>query len=332
MLHRRMNDLDVARRPVWSDTAHRPIAAASRNADDRQPCAPSGPSTRPPSSHRRRILVFTWDGIRGRRAPVAIAAGIAIAETMIYGSNNQVCPLTPLAEELGATSGTVTDIYLPAWMSDRIPLLGGSALSRAGVPDRALASVDRLTPVRPGRRSRRRSPAWRPLTRHCRGRAGEGSSGSRSEHDHVGVLGARGLQDRLGRVALPDQERGPNPGFARLRGRSPGRPRPADRAPGRRGGAAARQVEVVWLDHAQDDQGGVLVLGALDRFAGSVARGRRLVDRQQDPRSARRSGFAHLHSLRGTMRARHGPTGPHRPGHAAQRVGNGPGALLPCRA
>jgi hypothetical protein len=73
------------------------------------------------------ILVFSWEGIRGRRGAVArAAASIAVAETIVYASNNQVCPLTPLAEQLGATSGSVTDIYLPTWISDRIPLLGGS--------------------------------------------------------------------------------------------------------------------------------------------------------------------------------------------------------------
>ena len=56
------------------------------------------------------------------------AASIAVAETIVYVSNNQVCPLTPLAEQLGATSGSVTDIYLPAWISERIPLFGGSVL------------------------------------------------------------------------------------------------------------------------------------------------------------------------------------------------------------
>jgi len=75
------------------------------------------------------ILVFTWEGMRGRRGPSArAAASIAIGETIVYASNNQVCPLTPLAEQLGATSGSVTDIYLPAWISERIPLFGGSVL------------------------------------------------------------------------------------------------------------------------------------------------------------------------------------------------------------
>ena len=75
------------------------------------------------------ILVYTWDGVTrrtGRRA--GVAAAVAIAETIVYASNNQVCPLTPLAETLGAESGSVTDIYLPRWISDRVPLIGGSTL------------------------------------------------------------------------------------------------------------------------------------------------------------------------------------------------------------
>ena len=57
-----------------------------------------------------------------------VTAGIAIGESLIYGSNNLVCPLTPLAEQLGAERGTISDLYLPTAVSDRIPLLGGSAL------------------------------------------------------------------------------------------------------------------------------------------------------------------------------------------------------------
>jgi len=75
------------------------------------------------------IGLFVWDGLRrrpGRRA--AVALGIVLAESAVYVSNNQVCPLTPLAEELGAERGSVADIFLPDWFSRRIPLFGGSAL------------------------------------------------------------------------------------------------------------------------------------------------------------------------------------------------------------
>ena len=75
------------------------------------------------------ILLFTWDGLRGRPSRRAKVAGmVAIAESAIYGSNNMVCPLTPLAEELGASSGSVTDIYLPDFLSRRVPLFGGGTL------------------------------------------------------------------------------------------------------------------------------------------------------------------------------------------------------------
>jgi hypothetical protein len=53
---------------------------------------------------------------------------VAVAEAVVYVSNNQVCPLTPLVEELGAESGTVTDIFLPEWLSRRIPMYSGGLL------------------------------------------------------------------------------------------------------------------------------------------------------------------------------------------------------------
>ena len=75
------------------------------------------------------ILLFAWEGLRqrpGRRA--AIVLGVALGETAIYVSNNQVCPLTPLAEELGAERGSVSDIFLPDWVARRIPLFAGGAV------------------------------------------------------------------------------------------------------------------------------------------------------------------------------------------------------------
>lgn len=75
------------------------------------------------------ILLFLWDGLSGRpRRRTAYALGIALGETAVYVSNNQVCPLTPLAEELGAESGSVVDIFLPDAIARRIPVVSGSAL------------------------------------------------------------------------------------------------------------------------------------------------------------------------------------------------------------
>ena len=75
------------------------------------------------------IILFAWDGARqrpGRRK--VIAAGVGLIEAAVYASNNQVCPLTPLAEELGASSGTVTDIFLPDQFARRIPLISSIVL------------------------------------------------------------------------------------------------------------------------------------------------------------------------------------------------------------
>ncbi len=118
------------RQPAWSGTLTRPMA--ERIAARRRPAvlrAIKAFHTAAFALIAGCILVFAWDGIRGRGGRRAlVTAGVAITETLIYGSNNQVCPLTPLAEALGAESGTITDLYLPRPVSDRIPLLGGSAL------------------------------------------------------------------------------------------------------------------------------------------------------------------------------------------------------------
>ena len=74
------------------------------------------------------LLLTVWDGMNGRpRRRTAVAGGMVLAETAVFVSNNQVCPLTPLAEELGANRGSVVDIFLPTWAAGRIPAVAGSA-------------------------------------------------------------------------------------------------------------------------------------------------------------------------------------------------------------
>lgn len=75
------------------------------------------------------IALFVWDGLRGQpRRRTVYALGIALGETAVYASNNQVCPLTPLAEQFGAESGSVVDIFLPDAVARRIPIVSGGAL------------------------------------------------------------------------------------------------------------------------------------------------------------------------------------------------------------
>jgi hypothetical protein len=45
----------------------------------------------------------------------------ALLEGAVFLANAGRCPLTQLAENLGASSGRVSDIFLPRWFADRIP-------------------------------------------------------------------------------------------------------------------------------------------------------------------------------------------------------------------
>ncbi len=68
------------------------------------------------------VLHIFWAGITGhvsRRTTVALS--LASAEGLVFAANRFRCPLRTLAEDLGAESGQVTDIFLPRWFADRIP-------------------------------------------------------------------------------------------------------------------------------------------------------------------------------------------------------------------
>jgi hypothetical protein len=53
-----------------------------------------------------------YAGLKGREdRRTAMAAGVVGGESLIFLGNRCRCPLTGLAENLGAASGSVTDIY-----------------------------------------------------------------------------------------------------------------------------------------------------------------------------------------------------------------------------
>jgi len=56
------------------------------------------------------------------------ALTIALTEVAVFLVNRQRCPLTDLVEWLGAEDGRVSDIFLPRWFADRIPVLCGPPL------------------------------------------------------------------------------------------------------------------------------------------------------------------------------------------------------------
>ena len=53
------------------------------------------------------------------------AFGVAVIELLALAFNEWRCPLTDLAERRGAEVGSVADLFLPAWLSDRLfPIFG----------------------------------------------------------------------------------------------------------------------------------------------------------------------------------------------------------------
>jgi hypothetical protein len=67
------------------------------------------------------ICYLLYKGVRGesdRRS--GIVAAIIGAECAIYAGNGFRCPLTGIAEDLGAESGSVTDIFLPKWLAANV--------------------------------------------------------------------------------------------------------------------------------------------------------------------------------------------------------------------
>lgn len=78
------------------------------------------------------ILFLLYKGVRRQSdRSAAVAASIAVGETVIYVGNGLRCPLTGLAEDLGAQRGSVTDIFLPKWLAANIANIYGPLLAIA---------------------------------------------------------------------------------------------------------------------------------------------------------------------------------------------------------
>jgi hypothetical protein len=65
-----------------------------------------------------------------RRA--GIAAAVVAGESLIFAGNGFRCPLTSVAERLGADRGSVTDIYLPRWFAQNLPAIHVPLIGLAG--------------------------------------------------------------------------------------------------------------------------------------------------------------------------------------------------------
>jgi hypothetical protein len=68
------------------------------------------------------ILWLVITGAIGRRdRSVGFAAVLVAVESAVFIANDGTCPLTPLAERYGASSGSVSDIWLPESVARTIP-------------------------------------------------------------------------------------------------------------------------------------------------------------------------------------------------------------------
>jgi hypothetical protein len=70
------------------------------------------------------VLYLLYTGFAGRsgRRP-AIAAGVVAGEALVFAANGFRCPLTDVAERLGADHGSVTDTCLPARLAHHLPAI-----------------------------------------------------------------------------------------------------------------------------------------------------------------------------------------------------------------
>jgi hypothetical protein len=58
---------------------------------------------------------------------------LVLLEAAVFLGNGYRCPLTDYAENLGAVSGSVADIFLPTWFAKRLPVIAGSIFIFASV-------------------------------------------------------------------------------------------------------------------------------------------------------------------------------------------------------
>ncbi len=76
------------------------------------------------------VLYTLYSGLTNRvsrKTGMAVAA--VLGEGIVFASNGGRCPLTKVAEGLGAVNGTVGDIFLPQRFARRIPAVSSALMS-----------------------------------------------------------------------------------------------------------------------------------------------------------------------------------------------------------
>jgi len=70
------------------------------------------------------MIYVLWAGLTGRSdRRAAVAAAVVAGECVVFAANGFRCPLTDVAQRLGAEDIAVTDIYLPSWFAHYLPAI-----------------------------------------------------------------------------------------------------------------------------------------------------------------------------------------------------------------
>lgn len=78
------------------------------------------------------VVYALWSAATGRiTAWTWVAVGALAVESVVLAACGWRCPLTILAQRRGALRGSVTDIFLPKWLADRIFPVCGTAYAVA---------------------------------------------------------------------------------------------------------------------------------------------------------------------------------------------------------
>jgi len=129
--------------PSPVDERHMATLLEKRSPSEPATVPPGGAGISLPPSWRRSALVgvkavhsllyfaieycmgyLIYAGLKGREdRRTAMAAGVVGGESLIFLGNRCRCPLTAVAEHLGAASGSVTDIYLPGFLASHLVLI-----------------------------------------------------------------------------------------------------------------------------------------------------------------------------------------------------------------
>ena len=80
------------------------------------------------------MIYVLYAGMRNQTdGRLALAGGIVAGESVIFAVNGFRCPLSAFAETLGAQQGSVTDIYLPAFLAHNLPAIHAPLIALAAL-------------------------------------------------------------------------------------------------------------------------------------------------------------------------------------------------------